>query len=86
MPLHEAVSGVRCRPVSSLAVHSMQSDTSRQTLDGRVDSLRHAFAVRALHTCPDGRDAITQHMVELSTDLGHAKVADTYWYLEASRS
>jgi integrase/recombinase XerD len=46
-------------------------------------SLRHAFAVRALHTCPDGRDAITQHMVALSTYLGHAKVADTYWYLEA---
>jgi integrase/recombinase XerD len=46
-------------------------------------SLRHAFAVRALETCPDGRDAITQHMLALSTYLGHAKVADTYWYLEA---
>jgi integrase len=46
-------------------------------------SLRHAFAVKALHTCPDGRDAITRHMVALSTYLGHAKVADTYWYLEA---
>jgi len=46
-------------------------------------SLRHAFAVRALQTCPEGRDAITQHMVALSTYLGHAKVADTYWYLEA---
>jgi integrase/recombinase XerD len=46
-------------------------------------SLRHAFAVRALQACPDGRDAITQHMVALSTYLGHAKVADTYWYLEA---
>lgn len=46
-------------------------------------SLRHSFAVRALQACPDGRDAITQHMVALSTYLGHAKVADTYWYLEA---
>lgn len=46
-------------------------------------SLRHTFAVRALQTCPDGRDAITRHMVALSTYLGHAKVADTYWYLEA---
>lgn len=46
-------------------------------------SLRHAFAVRALRTCPDGRDNITQHMVALSTYLGHSKVADTYWYLEA---
>ena len=46
-------------------------------------SLRHTFAVRALEACPDGRDAITRHMVALSTYLGHAKVADTYWYLEA---
>jgi len=46
-------------------------------------SLRHAFTVRALQTCPDGRDAITQHMLALSTYLGHSKVAYTYWYLEA---
>ncbi len=46
-------------------------------------SLRHTFAVRALQSCPDGRDAITQHMVALSTYLGHSKVAHTYWYLEA---
>jgi integrase len=46
-------------------------------------SLRHTFAVRALQACPDGRDAITQHMIALSTYLGHATVASTYWYLEA---
>lgn len=47
-------------------------------------SLRHTFAVRALETCPDGRDRITQHMLALSTYLGHSKVAHTYWYLEAT--
>ena len=46
-------------------------------------SLRHSFAVRALRDCPDGREAITQNMLALSTYLGHAKVANTYWYLEA---
>ncbi len=46
-------------------------------------SLRHAFAVRALLNCPDGRDHITQHMMMLSTYLGHSKVSLTYWYLEA---
>jgi integrase len=46
-------------------------------------SLRHTFAVRALETCPDGRDAVTKHMLALSTYLGHSKVAHTYWYLEA---
>jgi integrase len=46
-------------------------------------SLRHAFAVRALQSCPDDRDRITQHMLMLSTYLGHSKPALTYWYLEA---
>ena len=46
-------------------------------------SLRHAFAVRALQHCPDGRDRITQHMLMLSTYLGHCKAELTYWYLEA---
>lgn len=46
-------------------------------------SLRHAFAVSALKTCPDGRDRITQHMLMLSTYLGHSHAAFTYWYLEA---
>jgi len=46
-------------------------------------ALRHAFATRALSTCPDGRNAITRHMLALSTYLGHSTVAHTYWYLEA---
>jgi len=46
-------------------------------------ALRHAFATRALSTCPDGRDAITRHMLALSTYLGHSSVAHTYWYLQA---
>ena len=49
-----------------------------------IHSLRHTFAVRALESCPDGRDRITKHMLALSTYLGHSKVAHTYWYLEAT--
>jgi integrase len=49
-----------------------------------IHSLRHTFAVRSLETCPDGHDRITKHMLALSTYLGHSKVADTYWYLEAT--
>ena len=47
-------------------------------------SLRHTFAVRALEASPDGRDHITEHMLALSTYLGHSKVSHTYWYLEAT--
>ena len=49
-----------------------------------IHSLRHTFAVRSLENCADGRDRITKHMLALSTYLGHSKVADTYWYLEAT--
>lgn len=47
-------------------------------------SLRHTFAVRSLEVCPDGRDQITQHMVALSTYLGHGNVENTFWYLEST--
>jgi integrase/recombinase XerD len=47
-------------------------------------SFRHFFAVRALQACPDGRDRIAQHMLALSTYLGHRSVESTYWYLEAT--
>ena len=47
-------------------------------------SLRHTFAVRALEACPDDRDRIGQHMLALSTYLGHGNVSYTYWYLEAT--
>lgn len=47
-------------------------------------SLRHTFTVRALEASPDGRERIAQHMVALSTYLGHSRVSATYWYLEAT--
>lgn len=50
----------------------------------RVHDIRHTFAVRALESCPDGRDRVTQHMLALTTYLGHRHVTDTYWYLQAT--
>jgi len=50
----------------------------------RLHDLRHTFAVRALEACPDGRERVGQHLLALSTYLGHADVADTYWYLQAT--
>jgi integrase/recombinase XerD len=48
----------------------------------RLHALRHRFAIKALQACPDGRDRVTRHMLALSTYLGHARLEDTYWYLE----
>jgi integrase len=50
----------------------------------RIHNLRHRFAVRALESCTGGRHQITRHVLALSTYLGHAHVADTYWYLQAT--
>ena len=50
----------------------------------RIHNLRHYFALRALESCTGPRDRITPHVLALSTYLGHAHVADTYWYLQAT--
>lgn len=50
----------------------------------RVHDLRHSFAVRSLEACSHDRRAIANHMLALSTYLGHSEVTHTYWYLEAT--
>ena len=50
----------------------------------RLHDLRHTFAVRSLEACGNDPQAIQRHMLAMSTYLGHAEVANTYWYLEAT--
>jgi integrase len=50
----------------------------------RIHDLRHSFAVRALEACPTDRLQVAAHMLALSTYMGHAKLASTYWYLRAT--
>ncbi|MFH1007426.1 MAG: tyrosine-type recombinase/integrase [Candidatus Latescibacterota bacterium] len=51
--------------------------------DTRIHGLRHTFAVRRLlQWYRDGED-IHRRIGQLSTYLGHCKMADTYWYLSA---
>jgi integrase/recombinase XerD len=50
----------------------------------RLHDLRHTFAVRSLESCPPDSEAVAHHMAGLSVYLGHASVANTYWYLEAT--
>ena len=49
-----------------------------------IHDLRHTLAVRSLEQFRGDRNAISRHMTALSTYLGHTKVTDTYWYLEAT--
>jgi integrase len=50
----------------------------------RIHDIRHTFAVRALEACREGRDKVSQHMLALSTYMGHTNVSSTYWYLEST--
>jgi integrase len=50
----------------------------------RLHDLRHTFAVRSLEACAHDRQAVKRHMAALSVYLGHADVANTYWYLQAT--
>ena len=49
----------------------------------RIHDLRHSFAVRTLvNWYRSGMDP-SREMIKLTTYLGHANPASTYWYIEA---
>jgi integrase len=83
---------VKQRRLSSRTVHctfrhlvraAVISAAGRQR-QPRIHDLRHTFATRALQQCAIRRDAVARHGVALATYLGHADIAHTYWYLEAT--
>jgi integrase/recombinase XerD len=80
-PLHYSVAKITLRKlVTALGLHGGPG-----LPNPHLHSLRHTFAVRALEAVPLGdRRRIGRHMVALSTYLGHTRIADTYWYLEAT--
>jgi integrase/recombinase XerD len=50
----------------------------------RIHDLRHSWAVRALEACPLGYDHVAQHVLAVSTYLGHVKLASTFVYLHTT--
>jgi integrase len=50
----------------------------------RLHDVRHTFASRALENSPDEPSRISRHILALSTYLGHARITDTYWYLQST--
>jgi integrase len=50
----------------------------------RLHDLRHSWAVTALEASPQGYDQVTQHVLAVSTYLGHAKLVSTYVYLHTT--
>jgi integrase/recombinase XerD len=74
--LYERVKLVFHRLLSSIGIDRKGSPRPR------LHCLRHAFAVRVLEGSDAG--AVAEHQLALATYLGHASVASTYWYLEAT--
>jgi integrase/recombinase XerD len=50
----------------------------------RLHCFRHTFVVKALENSPVDRDCIKQHILALSTYLGHSSMESTFWYMEAT--
>jgi integrase len=50
----------------------------------RLHDLRHSWAVAALEGCPYGYEQVNQHVLAVSTYLGHAKLVSTYVYLHTT--
>jgi integrase/recombinase XerD len=50
----------------------------------RLHDLRHSWAVAALEASPHGYDQVNQHVLAVSTYLGHAKLESTYVYLHTT--
>jgi integrase len=72
------VTGAFLRIVRALGLHEAKKGRPR------LHDLRHTFAVRSLEKCPHDKIAVGQHMLALSTYLGHSRVTDTWWYLRAT--
>jgi integrase/recombinase XerD len=74
-------STARCAFLRTLKLANIAPGRARRP---RIHDLRHSFATRVLEQCGTRRDEVARHFVALSTYLGHADIAHTYWYLEAT--
>jgi integrase/recombinase XerD len=50
----------------------------------RLHDIRHSWAVAALEASPYGYERVNQHILAVSTYLGHAKLISTYTYLHTT--
>lgn len=78
---YSTVVGIFLRLVRAMGIHQGAGYQGP-----RIHDLRHSFAVRVLETsstmtCPIDMGA---QMLALSTYLGHAELASTYWYIHAT--
>ena len=72
-----------CRRSTFRAI-TTQIGVRTQAAHPRIHDLRHRFAVQTLIDWQRSGVNINEHIVTLSTYLGHVSPADTYWYLSAS--
>lgn len=93
-PLFVSINGARLSPgsarstfakiISDLGLRRGAASAEHGRRGPCLHDFRHTFAVRSLEACPTSRREIGRHLLALSTYLGHASVASTYWYLKAT--
>ena len=62
----------------------LQPDSGRSGPRPRIHDFRHSWTVRSLENCPPGYDYVRQHVLAVSTYLGHVKLAGTFVYLHTT--
>jgi integrase/recombinase XerD len=62
----------------------LQPAPGQQSPRPRIHDLRHSWAVRALEACPSGYEYVREHVLAVSTHLGHAKLSSTFVYLHTT--
>jgi integrase len=67
----------------SRAVGLRRTDDRRVGRGPRLQDMRHTFATRKLIAWYRAGLDVTRELPKLSTYLGHKRVSDTYWYIEA---
>lgn len=62
----------------------LDPDPGRPSPQPRIHDLRHSWAVRALENCRPGQDYVRQHVLAVSTYLGHVGLTGTFAYLHTT--
>jgi integrase/recombinase XerD len=75
---------VRCTFGSLVREMGLHPDAGHPGPRPRVHDLRHSWAVRALEACPPGSGYVRQHVLAVSTYLGHVKLKSTFVYLHTT--
>jgi len=63
--------------------HRASASEGRKRQNLRIHDLRHSFAVNSLIKIYNERVDVNEAIIQLSSIMGHKRLDETYWYIEA---